>query len=887
MSFAVAVSDLELAMGGGSAYECLQGLAVPKQEAQNSLVNYSNPNEVNGFSRCNSNNINNNNSNNNDVVTPCSEMMERVPDQFPAGLRVLVVDDDPTCLKILQRMLQTCQYEVTTCTRATVALSLLREKKGGFDLVISDVYMPDMDGFKLLEQVGLEMDLPVIMMSADGETSVVMKGIKHGACDYLLKPVRIEALKNIWQHVIRKKRNDSKDLEQSGSVEDGDKHRKGSDDVEYASSVNEGINSAWKQSKKRKEVKEEEDDGEQDNDDSSTLKKPRVVWSVELHQQFVCAVNQLGIDKAVPKRILELMNVQGLTRENVASHLQKYRLYLRRLSGVGQQPNGLNASFAGTMEANFGSVPSLERSDLQAFAATGQISRHTLAAIQGGLFSRVSAGNAGMPPVVPGFLLQPELQGPNCNQSERGRFVQPFMNSQRNLLQGMPASLDIKQLTPSNPHISSYGNVGLSMDDSSSGIPIRQAQVPAASVGLGGVGQMSGISNSAELNTDNNALMVQMIHQQQKQHSLQHHQQQMSTSTGQQQQQHSSHYHQQQMTTSAGQQQQQHSLHNHQQQMTASAGLLQQRANTQFQSEQLEGGQVQNMPSPNLLRHQILLNDIGGISNQLSTVANNSTVLGNQAVGVPTSAQVNQIPTSMHGLALPTSNSSQRIGHSTSVDYQNRYLPVNAGNSYSLARTVGLSTQLTSMGSCDESDLPEVRLNDIANSQTLRSPNPSFGALNSVGQSLSESAKQGWHSHNLSRNLGLNQKGNPVQNFCYSQSFPASQAMNIAGIQDKAQNNFVSGEKVIGLPNRLPSDARNAGTLSRFHSEHLIDNELRLEDDGASDLMANAKFEGGLAEQFMQDDLMGLFFKQQHEGLGSADSEFSTDGYQLDNIHVT
>ena len=51
---------------------------------------------------------------------------------------------------------------VTTCSRATNALSILREKKGSFDVVISDVHMPDMDGFKLLEHVGLEMDLPVI-----------------------------------------------------------------------------------------------------------------------------------------------------------------------------------------------------------------------------------------------------------------------------------------------------------------------------------------------------------------------------------------------------------------------------------------------------------------------------------------------------------------------------------------------------------------------------------------------------------------------------------------------------------------------------------------------------------------------------------------------------
>lgn len=51
---------------------------------------------------------------------------------------------------------------VTTCSQATVALNLLREKRGCFDVVLSDVHMPDMDGFKLLELVGLEMDLPVI-----------------------------------------------------------------------------------------------------------------------------------------------------------------------------------------------------------------------------------------------------------------------------------------------------------------------------------------------------------------------------------------------------------------------------------------------------------------------------------------------------------------------------------------------------------------------------------------------------------------------------------------------------------------------------------------------------------------------------------------------------
>lgn len=135
-------------------------------------------------------------------------------------------------------------------------------------------------------------------MSADGRTNLVMRGIRHGACDYLIKPVREEELKNIWQHVVRKKKNENKEYEHSGSLDDNDRHKRGSDDAEYASSVNEGAEGLLKIPKKRRDAKEE-DDGEQENDDPAAAKKPRVVWSVELHQQFVSAVNQLGIDSTI------------------------------------------------------------------------------------------------------------------------------------------------------------------------------------------------------------------------------------------------------------------------------------------------------------------------------------------------------------------------------------------------------------------------------------------------------------------------------------------------------------------------------------------------------------------------------------------------------------
>ncbi|CAI9756345.1 unnamed protein product [Fraxinus pennsylvanica] len=268
------------------------------------------------------------------------------PDAFPAGLRVLVVDDDPTWLKILEKMLKKCLYEVTTCNLAREALDLLREKKDRFDIVISDVNMPDMDGFKLLEHVGLEMDLPVIMMSVDGETSRVMKGVQHGACDYLLKPIRMKELRNIWQHVFRKRIHEVRDIESQESLEEIQMMRNGMEQYDdgYLFCGADLISG-----KKRKDVDNKQDD--RHYGDPSSVKKARVVWTVELHQKFVKAVNQFGYDKVGPKKILDSMGVPWLTRENVASHLQKYRLYLSRL----QKENELKATFGGMKQSDISS----------------------------------------------------------------------------------------------------------------------------------------------------------------------------------------------------------------------------------------------------------------------------------------------------------------------------------------------------------------------------------------------------------------------------------------------------------------------------------------------------------------------------------------------------
>ncbi|KAE9464916.1 hypothetical protein C3L33_03177, partial [Rhododendron williamsianum] len=86
----------------------------------------------------------------------------------------------------------------------------------------------------------------------------------------------------------------------------------------------------------------------ENEDDSGNPKKTKIVWTNALHNQFLEAIRCVGIERAVPKKILELMNVPGLTRENIASHLQpfpitislddnfmnlqKYRIFLKRVS---------------------------------------------------------------------------------------------------------------------------------------------------------------------------------------------------------------------------------------------------------------------------------------------------------------------------------------------------------------------------------------------------------------------------------------------------------------------------------------------------------------------------------------------------------------------------
>ncbi|KAJ8562273.1 hypothetical protein K7X08_011564 [Anisodus acutangulus] len=265
---------------------------------------------------------------------------EKEKSESPKGLKVLAIDDNVVCLKVLGSLLQKCGYTVTTTRNANEALDMLRKNQESFDIVITDVVRDDMDGFKLLEAIGLEMDIPVIMTSANGETKTIVEGIKHGASDYLVKPIKMEEVKNIFQHVITS--NKTIENDHSTPISCNDTNELG---------VQESSSSLSVKRKSKNSLLQDQD--EETNTDQSSgescppRKKNRMRWSKELHHKFLDAYYQLevdNLDKVVPKRILEIMNEPGVSREKVASHLQKFRNGLKKQNAIVNQDTTISTS---------------------------------------------------------------------------------------------------------------------------------------------------------------------------------------------------------------------------------------------------------------------------------------------------------------------------------------------------------------------------------------------------------------------------------------------------------------------------------------------------------------------------------------------------------------
>ncbi len=115
--------------------------------------------------------------------------------ELPASQRVVVVDDDPGIRRYLGAVLSDAGYQYETFESASTALGWLSGAMELSSMLLCDIDMPGMDGLELLEKVrAVSPDVPFIMFSGHCDEPLMMRALKAGATDYLVKPARPEVV---------------------------------------------------------------------------------------------------------------------------------------------------------------------------------------------------------------------------------------------------------------------------------------------------------------------------------------------------------------------------------------------------------------------------------------------------------------------------------------------------------------------------------------------------------------------------------------------------------------------------------------------------------------------------------------------------------------------
>jgi two-component system nitrogen regulation response regulator NtrX len=119
-----------------------------------------------------------------------------------AKAHILVIDDDANTLASLARAFRLADYEATVCDNAARAIELVRAQR--FDLILSDVVMPEKDGITLLEEFrALGIVTPVVMISGQASIEMAVRATRLGAADFLEKPISTDKLLLTVEHALR------------------------------------------------------------------------------------------------------------------------------------------------------------------------------------------------------------------------------------------------------------------------------------------------------------------------------------------------------------------------------------------------------------------------------------------------------------------------------------------------------------------------------------------------------------------------------------------------------------------------------------------------------------------------------------------------------------
>lgn len=118
--------------------------------------------------------------------------------------KILAIDDDAAILRLIRKMLEMKNHEVTTLLNIK---EITIEEINRYNLILLDVMMPGEDGFKICEKIRPLIDIPIIFMTAKSDEHSIIKGLSIGGDDYIVKPFSIhEVNARIEAHLRRESR---------------------------------------------------------------------------------------------------------------------------------------------------------------------------------------------------------------------------------------------------------------------------------------------------------------------------------------------------------------------------------------------------------------------------------------------------------------------------------------------------------------------------------------------------------------------------------------------------------------------------------------------------------------------------------------------------------